>query len=60
MFEIKEVSQVEVTGSLWGAAISCIGTWGAAGLLYTATVIEEVKVMFGMRCRGRPEKRKPQ
>ena len=32
MFEIKEVSQVEATASL----ISCIGTWGAVGLLYMA------------------------
>ena len=32
MFEIKEVSGVEVTGSLWGSAIKCIGTWGAVAL----------------------------
>ncbi len=36
MFEIKEVSKVEATGSLWGSAISCLGTWGAVGLLYMA------------------------
>lgn len=36
MFEIKEVSKVEATGSLWGSAISCLGTWAAAGLLWTA------------------------
>ena len=33
MFEIKEVSHVEATGSLVGSAISCIGTWGAVILL---------------------------
>ena len=27
MFEIKEVSKVEATGSLWCSAISCLGTW---------------------------------
>lgn len=36
MFEIKEVSNVEATGSLWGSAISCLGTWAAVGLLYAA------------------------
>ena len=36
MFEIREVSNVEATGSLWGSAISCLGTWGAVGLLYAA------------------------
>ena len=36
MFEIKEVSKVEATGSLWGSTISCVGTWVAAGLLYVA------------------------
>ena len=36
MFEIKEVSSVEATGSLWGSAIGCLGTWGAVGLLYMA------------------------
>ena len=36
MFEIHEVSQVEATGYLWGSAISCLGTWGAVGLLYMA------------------------
>ena len=36
MFEIKEVSKVEGTGSLWGSVISCFGTWAAVGLLYAA------------------------
>lgn len=36
MFEIREVSKVEATGSLWGAAVSCLGTWGAVALLYGA------------------------
>lgn len=30
MFEIMEVSKVEATGSLWGSAIGCLGTWAAA------------------------------
>ena len=33
MFEIKEVANVEATGSLIGSAISCAGTWGAVFLL---------------------------
>ena len=33
MFEIKEVSKVEGTGSLWGSAISCLGTWASVALL---------------------------
>jgi len=33
MFEIKEVSKVEATGSLIGNAIQCAGTWGAVILL---------------------------
>lgn len=33
MFEIREVSNVEATGSLVGSAISCAGTWGAVFLL---------------------------
>lgn len=36
MFEIREVSNVEATGSLWGSAIGCLGTWGAVALLATA------------------------
>ena len=36
MFEIKEVSNVEATGSLIGSAISCAGTWGAVFLLWGA------------------------
>ena len=36
MFEIKEVSKVEATGSLWGSAISCLGTWASVTLLWGA------------------------
>ena len=36
MFEINEVSKVEATASLWGSAISCLGTWAGVGLLYAA------------------------
>ena len=36
MFEIKEVSKVEATGSLVGSAIGCFGTLAAAGLLWAA------------------------
>ena len=35
-FEIKEVANVEATGSLWGSVISCAGTWGGVYLLYLA------------------------
>lgn len=30
MFEIREVANVEATGSLIGSAISCAGTWGSS------------------------------
>ena len=33
MFEIKEISQVEATGSLWGSGMSWIGTWASVALL---------------------------
>ncbi len=36
MFDIKEVSNVEATGSLLGSVISCAGTWGGVYLLYLA------------------------
>ncbi len=36
MFEIKEVSKVEATGSLVGSAISCIGTWLGTFMLWAA------------------------
>lgn len=35
-FDIKEVANVEATGSLWGSVISCAGTWGGVYLLYLA------------------------
>ena len=36
MFDIKEVSSVEATGSLVGKAITCAGTWGAVFILWGA------------------------
>lgn len=35
-FDIKEIANVEATGSLWGSAISCAGTWASVYLLYLA------------------------
>jgi len=36
MFEIREVSQVEATGSLFWQGLSCACTWAGVGLLYAA------------------------
>ncbi len=36
MFEIKEVTKVEATGSFWGSLISCAGTWLGTFMLWAA------------------------